>query len=97
MRLVRGKHVRSDALPIDGPQQRVVKPSPAQGQLTLNHILLVDWYYLDGLEKGGRGLSIFDSKVPFPRLPDLAVAQRAADARLVRYCDCLTEEDWKGW
>jgi uncharacterized damage-inducible protein DinB len=61
-------------------------------QLTLNHILLVDWYYLDGLEKGGRGLSIFESDVPFPRLSDLAVAQRATDVRLIRYCDGLTEE-----
>ena len=61
-------------------------------QLTLNHILLVDWYYLDGLEKGGRGLSIFESEVPFPTLSDLAVAQRATDTRLVRYCDSLTEE-----
>ncbi|HUI58759.1 MAG TPA: DinB family protein [Steroidobacteraceae bacterium] len=61
-------------------------------QLTLNHILLVDWYYLDGLEKGGRGLSIFESEVPFPTLSDLVVAQRATDTRLVRYCDGLTEE-----
>ena len=61
-------------------------------QLTLNHILLVDWYYLDGLEKGGRGLSIFEREVPFPRLSDLAQAQGATDARLVRYCDGLTEE-----
>ena len=35
-------------------------------QLTLNHILLVDWYYLDGLEKGGRGLSMFENELPFP-------------------------------
>jgi uncharacterized damage-inducible protein DinB len=61
-------------------------------QRTLNHILLVDWYYLDGLEKGGRGLSLFDNEVPFPTLADLAVAQRATDARLIRYCDALTEE-----
>ena len=61
-------------------------------QLTLNHILLVDWYYLDSLEKGGRSLSIFESEVPFPTLSDLAVAQRATDTRLVRYCDGLTEE-----
>lgn len=56
-------------------------------QLTLNHILLVDWYYLDGLEKGGRGRSIFENKVPFPMLSDLPAAQRATDIRLVRYCD----------
>jgi uncharacterized damage-inducible protein DinB len=64
-------------------------------QLTLNHILLVDWYYLDGLETGGRGLSIFESEIPFPMLSDLAAAQRAADIRLVRYCDGLTEKTLK--
>ena len=61
-------------------------------QLPLNHILLVDWYYLDGLENSGRGLSVLANEVPFPRLPDLAVAQRATDTRLVRYCDGLSEE-----
>jgi uncharacterized damage-inducible protein DinB len=45
-------------------------------QLTLNHILLVEWFCLDGLEKGGRDLSIFESEVPFTRLPDLAVSRR---------------------
>ena len=61
-------------------------------QLTLNHILIVDWYYLDGLERGGRGLTVFESEVPFPKLADLAAAQAAADSRLVRYCDALTED-----
>jgi uncharacterized damage-inducible protein DinB len=58
-------------------------------QRTLNHILVVDQYYLDGLEQGGRGLALLKSEVPYPRLEDLAAAQRAADARLVQYCDAL--------
>jgi uncharacterized damage-inducible protein DinB len=61
-------------------------------QLTLNHLLLVDWYYLDGLEQGGRGLTVFESHLPFPRLADLAAAQAATDAHLVRYCDGLSED-----
>jgi uncharacterized damage-inducible protein DinB len=61
-------------------------------QLTLNHILLVDWYYLDGLEEGGRGLTLVEKELPFPRLSDLAVAQAATDLRLVRYCDALSED-----
>lgn len=61
-------------------------------QLTLNHILLVDCYYLDGLEQGGRGLTMFENEVPFPKLAELAAAQAATDARLVRYCDGLSEE-----
>jgi uncharacterized damage-inducible protein DinB len=56
---------------------------------TLNHILVVDWYYLDGLEGGGRGLETQVNPVPFPRMAELAEAQRGADARLVRFCDAL--------
>ncbi|HBZ70498.1 MAG TPA: damage-inducible protein DinB [Deltaproteobacteria bacterium] len=58
-------------------------------QRTLNHILVVDQYYLDGLEEGGRGLAVLENEVPFPRLADLALAQRATDARLIQYCDAL--------
>lgn len=60
-------------------------------QRTLNHILVVDQYYLDGLEQGGRGLKVIESEVPFPRLADLTVAQKATDTRLIRYCDGLDE------
>ncbi|HME69275.1 MAG TPA: DinB family protein [Myxococcota bacterium] len=60
-------------------------------QRTLNHILVVDQYYLDGLEQGGRGLAVIESEVPFPTLADLAVAQRATDVRLIQYCDALNE------
>ena len=60
-------------------------------QLTLNHILLVDQFYLDALEQGGRGLRVFESELPFPRLVELAAAQTAVDAQLVRYCDVLSE------
>jgi uncharacterized damage-inducible protein DinB len=62
-------------------------------QKTLNHILIVDWYYLDGLEQGGRGPATYAEEVPFPRLADLAVAQRACDLRLVRFCDAVGEPD----
>jgi len=60
-------------------------------QLTLNHILVVDQYYLDALEEGGRGLKVVESEVPFPRFADLAAAQRATDLRLIQYCDALNE------
>jgi uncharacterized damage-inducible protein DinB len=60
-------------------------------QLTFNHILVVDQYYLDGLEEGGRGLKLIESEVPFPVLADLAAAQRSTDARLIQYCDALDE------
>ena len=62
-------------------------------QKTLNHILIVDWYYLDGLEQGGRGPAVYADELPFPRLADLAAAQRACDQRLMRFCDDLGEAD----
>jgi uncharacterized damage-inducible protein DinB len=60
-------------------------------QRTLNHILVVDQYYLDALEQGGRGLAVIESELPFPRFADLAVAQRATDLHLIQYCDALNE------
>lgn len=60
--------------------------------LTLNHVLIVDWYYLDALEAGGRGRALFAEREPFPLVADLAPAQAAADARLVAFCDALTPE-----
>ena len=53
-----------------------VIPAP----LTLNHILIVDWYYLDALEAGGRGRAVYESELPFPDAPGLARAQEAARA-----------------
>jgi uncharacterized damage-inducible protein DinB len=60
---------------------------------TLNHILIVDWYYIDALEGGGRGYSIFDNEIPHPLLPELAEAQAASDRRLIDFCRRLREGD----
>jgi uncharacterized damage-inducible protein DinB len=62
-------------------------------QKTLNHILIVDRYYLDGLEQGGLGPAAYADELPFPRLADLAAAQRESDLRLLRFCDALGEGD----
>jgi uncharacterized damage-inducible protein DinB len=59
--------------------------------MTLNHILIVDWYYLDALEKGGKGRALFANEVPFPDMPALARAQREADQRLVAFAASLRE------
>src|SRR5689334_17958646 len=59
---------------------------------TLNHILIVDWYYLDALEHGGKGRSVFANEVPFPELAPLTKAQREADMRLVAFANALTED-----
>jgi uncharacterized damage-inducible protein DinB len=60
---------------------------------TLSHILIVDWYYLDALEAGGRGLALLANELPFPRLAELAGAQAESDRRLIRFCDALDESD----
>ncbi|MBT9384770.1 DinB family protein [Pseudooceanicola sp. CBS1P-1] len=59
---------------------------------TLNHIHQVDLYYIDALEEGGRGRSVYDA--PEIALPGpLALAQAEADARLIRFCDALRPAD----
>jgi uncharacterized damage-inducible protein DinB len=66
---------------------------------TLNHILTVDWYYVDALERGVRGEAVnanaiaeyFEPEQPFETCAELAAAQRAVDRRLVTLCDALTD------
>ncbi len=60
--------------------------------LTLNHILTVDWYYLDALEAGGKGPALYANEEPFGHFAELSVAQREADRRLLAFCDRLTED-----
>lgn len=56
---------------------------------TLNHLLTIDWYYLDALEGGGRGLAVLDPELPHPRAAALRDAQAATDRRLIAFCDAL--------
>src|SRR5262245_4917783 len=62
-------------------------------QATLNHILTVDWFYLDGLEAGGRGLAVLANPIPCPRMPELSRAQDEADRRLIRFCESLRDAE----
>jgi uncharacterized damage-inducible protein DinB len=59
---------------------------------TLNHNLIVDWYYIDALMGEGRGLGCFTDEVPYPDFPELRAAQRASDDRLLAFCEALTDE-----
>lgn len=58
--------------------------------LTLLHILEVDWFYLDQLEAEPTERLDMDYNLPYDRLSELTVAQRAMDLRLIAYCDALT-------
>jgi uncharacterized damage-inducible protein DinB len=65
---------------------------------TCNHILTVDWYYLDMLERSHAGLSphekparFFEPAEPFATCAPLATAQRESDLRLVAFCRGLAD------
>ncbi len=57
---------------------------------TLNHVLTVDWYYVDAIERGLRGaapnpdwLAFFEPELPFADCALLQREQRACDRRLI--------------
>ncbi|MGH6919448.1 MAG: DinB family protein [Geminicoccaceae bacterium] len=63
-------------------------------ELTLNHILSVDWDYLDGLDNGGRRWRELYAlrDVPCASFEELRREQAAADRRLIRFCEQLVED-----
>jgi len=63
---------------------------PSIGQ-TLNHILIVDWFYVDALEGGWLGPQAFADQTPCATAADLMREQTAVDARLIAVCEALTE------
>jgi uncharacterized damage-inducible protein DinB len=58
---------------------------------TYNHILVVDWFYVDALEGGTLGPKAWESEIPFPHFGDFERAQRAVDQRLISLCEGLDE------
>jgi len=59
---------------------------------TLNHILWVDIYYIDALERDPTVLERYDDPPPnFPDATQLYDAQRASDRRLIAFCERQTE------
>jgi uncharacterized damage-inducible protein DinB len=63
-------------------------------ELTLNHILSVDWYYLDALDNGGRRWRELYAlrDVPCESFAELRREQDTADRRLVAFCDRLRDD-----
>jgi uncharacterized damage-inducible protein DinB len=61
-------------------------------QLTLNHIYVIDLFYVDALEGGWLGPAAWKNDVPCPTVAELTVAQAAVDGRLIAVCDALTPE-----
>lgn len=67
---------------------------------TANHILTVDWMYVDAIERGLDGRephpdigSFFRPEEPFDRVPLLTKAQRAVDRRLIAAFDRFGDAD----
>ena len=65
---------------------------------TLNHILTVDWYYVDALERAFRreppnteSSRFFTPEEPFDLCAELQQAQQKTDRRLIDACATLTE------
>lgn len=67
---------------------------------TYNHILTVDWYYVELLEHAVAGREPkkdarrhFDPEEPFEQCEDLGREQRAVDKRLISLCEKLSMTD----
>ena len=61
-------------------------------QLTLNHIYVIDLFYVDALEGGWLGPKAWEDEVPFPTGAALKQAQAAVDGRLIAHCNALTPD-----
>jgi uncharacterized damage-inducible protein DinB len=61
-------------------------------QKTLNHIHVIDLFYVDALEGGSLGPRAWRNAVPHPAVAALQRAQSAVDRRLIAFCDGLTAE-----
>ncbi|MEL6452942.1 MAG: DinB family protein [Pseudomonadota bacterium] len=59
----------------------------------LNHILIVDWFYVSALEGACMGRAAFDAAVPHPEMAQLRAAQRAIDQRLIAVTEDATLSD----
>ncbi len=61
-------------------------------QATLNHIHVVDLFYVDALEGGWLGPKAWENSVPCPSLAELKRAQAAVAKRLIAVCNALTPD-----
>lgn len=66
---------------------------------TLNHVLTVDWYYIDALERSinhqppnPNAKEFFDPEEPFETCANLQQEQHQTDRRLIAVCRSLSDE-----
>ena len=58
---------------------------------TLNHILIVDWFYIAALYRERDMRRAFASETPYDNMGDLAAAQVKSDQRLIDWCDAADD------
>lgn len=58
---------------------------------TLNHILIVDRFYVDAMEGGTLGHAAFADRQPCATVADLQREQSAVDRRLIAWCEALDD------
>ena len=58
---------------------------------TLNHTLIVDWYYIAALHREADMAKAWARETPFDSMPALAAAQQASDERLIAWCDAADD------
>jgi uncharacterized damage-inducible protein DinB len=63
---------------------------------TLNHILIIDWFYVDSLEGGRLGSKAWADPTPCATVASLQREQGAVDRRLIAVCEALTETSLSG-
>ncbi|MGX9431030.1 MULTISPECIES: DinB family protein [Bradyrhizobium] len=61
-------------------------------QRTLNHVYVIDLFYVDALEGGWLGPRAWENEVPCRTVAELKRAQAIVDKRLIAICDGLTPE-----
>ncbi|MFK3690450.1 DinB family protein [Agrobacterium tumefaciens] len=63
---------------------------------TLNHILIVDRFYIDALQGGTLGHAAFVVSEPYPTVAELHEAQTQLDKALIAFVDDLDEDGLAG-
>ena len=63
---------------------------------TLNHILYVDWFYVDALEGGRLGPEAWADPLPCPKAADLMREQAAVDRRLIAVVEAFGPDGLDG-
>ena len=60
---------------------------------TLNHILVIDHFYVDALQGGALGPAAWANQEPCGTIAALRAAQSDVDRRLIAHCDALSDAE----